>query len=166
MQEQLNELKKKFETMMNTTLSRPNEDWKGMQAVNYLFSILAMQDSFSKTRNEMSLSPADEMFLSEVLKMAKEYESKMYEIAKPFIELYYDGITSWGLKDFTSEVFLRDLEKCAKLVEEEKTNPNHTQDIKGPQISIIKSFAYYLNKEFEDKMDSRCRAKYYEILKM
>lgn len=165
MQEQLNQFRAKFESMMNNTLSRPDEKWKGMQAVNYLFSVISMQDSFSKTGNDMFLSYADKVFINEVQKMAKEYESKLYEIGKPWIEDYYE-IKKDTFSQLNASTILERFNACERLIKEEKVNPNHTEELKGPQISIIKSFAYYINKEFEDKMDSKCRAKYYEILKM
>ena len=165
MQEQLNQFKAKFESMMDNTLSRPDEKWKGMQAVNYLFSVISMQNEFPKSVNGMPLSYADKMFLNEVKKMAKEYESKLYEIGKPWIEDYY-GIKEDTFSRLTASAILERFNTCERLIKEEKVNPNHTEELKGPQISIIKSFAYYINREFEDKMDAKCRAKYYEILKL
>lgn len=165
MQEQLNQFKAKFESMMDNTLSRPDENWKGMQAVNYLFSVISMQNDFSKTGNDMFLSQADKVFLNEVQKMAKEYESKLYEIGKPWIEDYYE-IKEDTFSQLNASIILERFNACERLIKEEKVNPNHIEELKGPQISIIKSFAYYINKEYEDKMDSKCRAKYYEILKL
>ena len=165
MQEQLNQFRAKFESMMNTTLSRPDEKWKGMQAVNYLFSVINIQNEFSKSGNDMPLSQADKVFLNEVKKMTKEYENKLYEIGKPWIEDYYE-IKEDTLSQLNASTILERFNTCERLIKEEKVNPNHTEELKGPQINIIKSFAYYINKEFEDKMDSKCRAKYYEILKL
>lgn len=165
MQEYLNQIKTKLESMMDNTLSRPDEKWKGMQAVNYLFSVINMQNEFPKSVNGMPLSYADKVFLNEVQKMAKEYESKLYEIGKPWIEDYY-GIKEDTFSQLNASAILERFNTCERLIKEEKVNPNHTEELKGPQISIIKSYAYYINKEFEDKMDSKCRAKYYEILKL
>lgn len=165
MQEQINQLKTKFEDMMNTVLSRPDENWKGMQAVNYLFSVISIQNEFPKSVNGMPLSYADKVFLNEVQKIAKEYESKLYEIGKPFIEDYYE-IKEDTFSQLNASSIMDIFNSCERLIKEEKVNPNHTEELKGPQINIIKSFAYYVNKEFENKMDSKCRAKYYEILKM
>ena len=165
MQEQINQLKTKFEDMMNTVLSRPDEKWKGMQAVNYLFSVISIQNGFPKSVNGMPLSYADKVFLNEVQKIAKEYESKLYEIGKPFIKDYYE-IKEDTFSKLNASAIMDIFNSCERLIKEEKVNPNHTEDLKGPQINIIKSFAYYVNKEFEDKTDSKCRAKYYEILKL
>lgn len=165
MQEQINQLKTKFEDMMNTVLRRPDENWKGMQAVNYLFSVISIQNEFPKSVNGMPLSYADKVFLNEVQKIAKEYESKLYEIGKPFIKDYYE-IKEDTFSQLNASAIMDIFNSCERLIKEEKVNPNHIEELKGPQINIIKSFAYYVNKEFEDKMDSKCRAKYYEVLKM
>lgn len=165
MQEQINQLKAKFEGMMNTVLSRPDETWKGMQAVNYLFSVISIQNEFPKSVNGMPLSQADKVFLNEVQKIAKEYESKLYEIGKPFIKDYYE-IKEDTFSQLNASTIMDIFNSCERLIKEEKVNPNHTEELKGPQINIIKSFAYYVNKEFEDKTDPKCRAKYYEIIKM
>ena len=65
-----------------------------------------------------------------------------------WIEDYY-GIKEDTFSQLNASTILERFNTCERLIKEEKVNPNHTEELKRPQISIIKSFAYYINKEFK-----------------
>ena len=168
MQEILNQIRQSFDNMINICKSK-GDDFKsqGIQATSYLMS---MQDMIKKWTKDMGisninqLSIADRIFYQNVKTMSKEYEDKFYEIAKPFIEDYFN-LNTEVLKNVNASYILEKFNKVAELIDRDKNSQEKDENLKKAQISITKSFAYYVNREYEDKLDSKCRAKYYEILK-
>ena len=160
-EEMLNEVRKMYDGRYQKVINME----RGMKDVNAIHNLIvfSVKDPFENIKRLIS-GEADKELYKKSVAINKEYVDKFYNIAKPGIEKYWE-FTPEFFNSLNNQKILEKFNTIKDLINKEK-NSDHSEEHKSFQIEIAKTFPYYINREFEDRMDAKCRKAYYEIMTM